>query len=88
MLAYTYEDLSLTNLAGLRHFYRRRFLAVGIPYLCWTLIYFFFLMPTAHYSGVVSALRGLAKVQNPLRLQKTGASSHNGRGPPPHPRTS
>ena len=24
MLAYTYEDLGLTNLAGLRHFYRRR----------------------------------------------------------------
>jgi peptidoglycan/LPS O-acetylase OafA/YrhL len=60
MLAYAYEDLSLTNLAGLRHFYWRRFLAVGVPYLCWTLIYFFFLMPTAHYSGVASALRGLA----------------------------
>jgi peptidoglycan/LPS O-acetylase OafA/YrhL len=62
MLAYTYADLSLTNLGGLRHFYWRRFLAVGVPYLCWTLIYFFFLMPTAHYSGVASALRGLAKM--------------------------
>ena len=60
MLVYTYKELSLTNLAGLRHFYWRRFLAVGVPYLCWTLIYFFFLMPTAHYSGVASALRGLA----------------------------
>ncbi|MGD0702549.1 MAG: acyltransferase [Trebonia sp.] len=60
MLAYAYEDLSLTNLAGLRRFYWRRFLSVGVPYLCWTLIYFFFLMPKAHYSGVASALRGLA----------------------------
>jgi peptidoglycan/LPS O-acetylase OafA/YrhL len=60
MLAYAYADLSLTNLAGLRHFYGRRLLAVGVPYLCWNLIYFFFLMPTAHYSGVASALRGLA----------------------------
>ena len=59
MLVYTYKELSLTNFAGLRHFYWRRFLAVGVPYLCWTLIYFFFLMPTAHYSGVASALRGL-----------------------------
>ena len=62
MLAYTYADLGLTNLGGLRHFYWRRFLAVGVPYMCWTLIYFFFLMPTAHYSGVASALRGLAKM--------------------------
>jgi peptidoglycan/LPS O-acetylase OafA/YrhL len=60
MLAYAYADLSLTNLAGLRHFYGRRLLAVGVPYLCWNLIYFFFLMPTAHYHGVASALRGLA----------------------------
>jgi peptidoglycan/LPS O-acetylase OafA/YrhL len=60
MLVYAYKNLSLTDLAGLRHFYWRRFLAVGVPYGCWTLIYFFFLMPTAHYSGVASALRGLA----------------------------
>ena len=31
MLAYAYEELSLTNLARLRHFYWRRFLAVGSP---------------------------------------------------------
>ena len=59
MLVYVYKELRLTDLAGLRHFYWRRFLAVGVPYLCWTLIYFFFLMPTAHYSSVGSALRGL-----------------------------
>jgi peptidoglycan/LPS O-acetylase OafA/YrhL len=59
MLVYAYKELSLTDFAGLRHFYWRRFLAVGVPYLCWTLIYFFFLMPTAHYRGVAAALRGL-----------------------------
>ena len=57
MLTYAYADL---NLGGLRHFYWRRFLSVGVPYLCWTLIYFFFLMPTAHYHSVASALRSLA----------------------------
>jgi peptidoglycan/LPS O-acetylase OafA/YrhL len=62
MLAYAYADLSLTNLAGLRHFYWRRFLAVGVPYLCWTLIYFLFLLPTSHYSGPASALRGFASM--------------------------
>jgi peptidoglycan/LPS O-acetylase OafA/YrhL len=60
MLAYAYADLSLTDRAGLRHFYWRRFLAVGVPYLCWTLIYFFFLLPTSHYTGLASALSGLA----------------------------
>jgi peptidoglycan/LPS O-acetylase OafA/YrhL len=60
MLAYSYADLKPTNLAGLRRYYWRRFLAVGIPYLCWNLIYFLFLLPTAHYSGVGAALNGLA----------------------------
>jgi peptidoglycan/LPS O-acetylase OafA/YrhL len=57
MLTYAYADLTW---GGLRRYYWRRFLAVGVPYLAWTLIYFFFLMPTAHYHGVGSALRGLA----------------------------
>jgi len=56
MLTYAYADL---NRHGLRRYYWRRFLSVGVPYVCWTLIYFFFLMPTAHYDGVGSALRGL-----------------------------
>jgi peptidoglycan/LPS O-acetylase OafA/YrhL len=57
MLTYAYADL---NLGGLRRFYWRRFISVGVPYLCWTLIYFFYLMPTAHYHGTGSALHGLA----------------------------
>ncbi len=48
MLTYAYADLSWH---GLGRFYWRRFVSVGVPYLCWTLIYFFFLMPTAHYQG-------------------------------------
>ena len=57
MLAYAYADL---NLGGLRRYYWRRFLSVGVPYLCWTVIYFFYLMPTAHYHSVASAFHGLA----------------------------
>ena len=59
MLMYAYPNLSWD---GLRRFYWRRFVSVGVPYLCWTLIYFFFLMPTAHYRGIASALRGLARM--------------------------
>jgi peptidoglycan/LPS O-acetylase OafA/YrhL len=36
MLTYAYADL---NRAGLGRFYWRRFISVGIPYLCWTAIY-------------------------------------------------
>ena len=50
MLTYTYSDLRWD---GLRQFYLRRFLSVGLPYLAWIGIYFFFLMPTAHYTGVL-----------------------------------
>ena len=56
MLTYKYSDLRWD---GLRRFYWRRFLSVGLPYLAWIGIYFFFLMPRAHYTGVSSALHGL-----------------------------
>jgi peptidoglycan/LPS O-acetylase OafA/YrhL len=57
MLTYAYADL---NRAGLRRFYWRRFVSVGIPYLCWTVIYFFFLMPRSHYASLDAALASLA----------------------------
>jgi peptidoglycan/LPS O-acetylase OafA/YrhL len=57
MLTYAYADL---NRDGLPRFYWRRFLSVGVPYLCWTVIYFLFLLPTAHYHDTAAALRGLA----------------------------
>jgi peptidoglycan/LPS O-acetylase OafA/YrhL len=59
MLAYAYADLTR---AGLPRFYWRRFLSVGIPYLCWTLIYFLYQLPTAHYGSMTAALRGLANM--------------------------
>ncbi|MGA8372862.1 MAG: acyltransferase, partial [Acidimicrobiales bacterium] len=31
-------------------YFRRRFWSVGVPYLCWTLIYFLFLLPTTYQS--------------------------------------
>jgi peptidoglycan/LPS O-acetylase OafA/YrhL len=56
MLTYAYAEMKLT---GLGRYYWRRFLAVGIPYLCWTVIYFFWQLPTAHYGSVLAALKHL-----------------------------
>jgi peptidoglycan/LPS O-acetylase OafA/YrhL len=60
MLTYAYAGLNLKDWAGLRRFYRRRIVSVVIPYLCWTVIYFFYLLPTAHYPSPASALEHLA----------------------------
>jgi peptidoglycan/LPS O-acetylase OafA/YrhL len=57
MLTYAYADL---DWRGLPRFYWRRFLSVGVPYACWTVIYFFFLLPTRHYPGIGPALKSLA----------------------------
>ena len=57
MLTYAYADLGV---AGLRRYYGRRFLSVVIPYLCWTVIYFLYLLPTAHYASLAAALKHLA----------------------------
>jgi len=59
MLTYAYADL---NRAGLRRFYWRRFLSVGIPYLCWSLIYFLCTLPVSHYASMTVAFRGLASI--------------------------
>jgi peptidoglycan/LPS O-acetylase OafA/YrhL len=56
MLTFAYAEMKLT---GLRRYYWRRFLAVGIPYLCWTVIYFCWQLPTAHYHTVAAALEHL-----------------------------
>src|SRR6201995_326644 len=57
MLTYAYMDLGR---GGLRRFYGRRFLAVAVPYLCWSVIYFLYLLPTAHYASTGAALRNFA----------------------------
>jgi peptidoglycan/LPS O-acetylase OafA/YrhL len=49
MLAYAYADL---NRHGLGRFYWRRFVSVGIPYLCWTAIYYLYTLPTSHYGSL------------------------------------
>lgn len=56
MLTYSYRGL---REGGLSTFYRRRFVAVGIPYLCWTLIYFFVTLPDFS-TGVAGSLVHLA----------------------------
>jgi peptidoglycan/LPS O-acetylase OafA/YrhL len=57
MLTYAYADM---RMGGLRRFYWRRFVSVGIPYLCWTVIYFLYLLPRSHYASVAVALERLA----------------------------
>jgi hypothetical protein len=57
MLTYAYSGL---NRAQLRRFYWRRFLSAGIPYLCWSAVYFLYHLPASHYASVTAGLRGLA----------------------------
>jgi len=59
MLTYAYAGL---NRSQLGRFYWRRFLSVGVPYLCWSAIYFLYHLPTAHYASVTAGLRGLANM--------------------------
>jgi peptidoglycan/LPS O-acetylase OafA/YrhL len=59
MLTYTYKGMRRSDLG---HFYRRRFISVGIPFLCWTLIYFCYLLPTAHYASAAAAFKNLARM--------------------------
>ncbi len=59
MLTYAYADL---HRSGLRRYYGRRSLSVVIPYLCWTVIYFLYLLPTAHYASLPAALKHLASM--------------------------
>jgi len=56
MLTYAYAGL---NRAGMRRFYWRRFVAVGVPYLCWNVIYFLwfpYVLHNASYTTPGSAL--------------------------------
>jgi len=59
MLAYAYADL---HGAGLRRYYWRRFVAVGIPYVCWTLIYFFYPLTAWHYPNLPAELKSLGTI--------------------------
>ncbi|HEY6314317.1 MAG TPA: acyltransferase [Streptosporangiaceae bacterium] len=57
MLTYAYADLRGT---ALRRYYWRRFVAVGIPYTCWTVIYFVYPLSASHYASLPAALKHLA----------------------------
>jgi peptidoglycan/LPS O-acetylase OafA/YrhL len=55
MLTYAYYDLKPSQL---RRYYWRRFVSVGIPYLCWNVIYFFwplYVLRTASYANPLRA---------------------------------
>jgi peptidoglycan/LPS O-acetylase OafA/YrhL len=52
MLTYSYRDLGRGRLVG---FYRRRFVSVALPYLCWTVIYFVVTLPSQS-GGVLGRL--------------------------------
>jgi peptidoglycan/LPS O-acetylase OafA/YrhL len=58
MLTYAYADL---RRGDLRQFYRRRALAVTVPYLCWTVIYFLYLLPVRHFASTAAMLEYFAK---------------------------
>jgi len=49
MLTYSYYNLKRQDL---RRFWRRRLVTVGIPYLCWTLIYFAVKLPGSNLSAL------------------------------------
>jgi peptidoglycan/LPS O-acetylase OafA/YrhL len=61
MLTYAYVNMHLKDWAQLRRYYRRRIVSVVIPYLCWTVIYFLYLLPTSHYPSLGAALEQLAR---------------------------
>ena len=57
MLTYAYTGLNRT---GMGRFYWRRFVSVGIPYLCWNAIYFLwflFVLRTSSYASPARALQ-------------------------------
>jgi peptidoglycan/LPS O-acetylase OafA/YrhL len=58
MLTYAYSGLGR---GGWGRFYRRRLVSVGIPYLCWTLIYFVYNLRGAHFASAGDALDGLLR---------------------------
>jgi peptidoglycan/LPS O-acetylase OafA/YrhL len=47
MLTYGYADL---DRIGYRYFYRRRAVTVALPYVCWTVIYFFVTLPGSSFT--------------------------------------
>ncbi|MGH9087482.1 MAG: acyltransferase family protein [Acidimicrobiales bacterium] len=53
MLTYGYYGL---RRGGYRRFYRRRLISVALPYVCWTVIYFFVTLPKESYATPTAGL--------------------------------
>lgn len=49
MLTYSYADL---HQIGYRYFYKRRFVTVAVPYVCWTVIYFLVTLPGTSFGPI------------------------------------
>jgi peptidoglycan/LPS O-acetylase OafA/YrhL len=63
MLTYAYRDVTRRGVrGGWGRFYRRRFVAVAIPYLCWTAIYYLYNLPWAHFATTGDALDRLGRM--------------------------
>jgi len=58
MLTYAYQDIGH---GGWGRFYQRRFVSVVIPYLCWTVIYYFHDLPGANFASTGDALDRLLR---------------------------
>jgi peptidoglycan/LPS O-acetylase OafA/YrhL len=58
MLTYAYRDIGR---GGWGRFYRRRWVSVGVPYLCWTAIYYLYNLPFAHFTSAAPALDRLVR---------------------------
>jgi peptidoglycan/LPS O-acetylase OafA/YrhL len=52
MLTYAYYRLERTDL---RRFWKRRLVTVGLPYACWTVVYFAIELPSLHGSALADA---------------------------------
>ena len=59
MLTYAYAGLTR---AELPRFYRRRFVSVGIPYVCWNVIYFAYGLKDWHYPSLGAELAGFGRL--------------------------
>ena len=65
MLTYAYAGLKR---AGMRRFYWRRFVAVGIPYLCWNAIYFLWFLYVLRNSSYANPARALEHFGRQLQI--------------------
>jgi peptidoglycan/LPS O-acetylase OafA/YrhL len=59
MLTYAYRNIGRGDWG---RFYRRRFVSVAVPYLCWIVIYYLYSLPWAHFASSGDALDRLVRM--------------------------